>query len=186
MGTGTEAWSHAVTLPKALPTLKTLRIVGREFQAAIDFCEQLKSTAGVELVPVAEREEAVRGAELVVTVTNSTATPLLELDWISAGTTVVVLDNAGKETSLLHCLDRMVVDDRRPFATEEVQHRFPTGVPRIDAEVGEILTARTQGRTSADERILIVNLGSAACDVVVAYEIHERAKKMGLGSTVEL
>jgi hypothetical protein len=31
-----------------------------------------------------------------------------------------------------------------------------------------------------------LNLGSAACDVVVATEIYQRAIKMGLGVTIEL
>src|SRR5713101_2670634 len=41
VGTGTEAFSHIITLPKALPTLKTLRIVGRELSAAKRFCQEM-------------------------------------------------------------------------------------------------------------------------------------------------
>lgn len=186
VGTGTEALSHVMTLPKALATLRTLRIVGRELRAATRFCEEVGHKAGVELIPFAERELAVRGADIIVTVTNSVSTRLLELDWVSPGATVVVLDNGAKETTLLHSLDRVIVDDRRPFATEEVQRRFPTGVPEIDAEVGEILAGRIQGRRDPQERILILNLGSAACDVVVATEIYQRATKTGHGMVLEL
>jgi ornithine cyclodeaminase/alanine dehydrogenase-like protein (mu-crystallin family) len=186
VGTGTEALSHVITLPKALPTLRTLRIVGRELRAATRFCEEVGHKAGVELIPFAERELAVRGADIIVTVTNSVSTRLLELDWVSPGATVVVLDNGAKETTLLHSLDRVIVDDRRPFATEEVKRRFPTGVPKIDGEVGEILAGRIQGRRNPQERILILNLGSAACDVVVATEIYQRATKTGHGMVLEL
>ena len=186
VGTGIEAWSHCLTLPKALPMLKALRIVGRDLQAAVSFCQKLGSAAGVELIPSADRKEAVRQSQVVVTVTNAISQPLLAPDWISAGSTVVVLDNPGKETSLLHSLDRVVVDDRRPFATEEVRRRFPNGVPHIDAEVGEVLASRLPGRTNASERILVMNLGSAGSDVVVASEVCARARKMGIGITVEL
>jgi alanine dehydrogenase len=186
VGTGTEALSHVITLPKALPTLRTLRIVGRELRAATRFCEEVGHKAGVELIPLAERELAVRGADIIVTVTNSVSTRLLEPDWISPGATVVVLDNGAKETTLLHSLDRVIVDDRRPFATEEVKRRFPTGVPKIDGEVGEILAGRIQGRRNPQERILILNLGSAACDVVVATEIYQRATNAGHGMVLEL
>jgi ornithine cyclodeaminase/alanine dehydrogenase len=186
VGTGTEAVSHVMTLPKALPTLKTLRIVGRDVEAATRFCQEMSPTAEVELIPFPERERAVRGAEVIVTVTTAVSTRLLEPDWISPGATVVVLDNGGKETTLLHSLDRVIVDDRRPFSTEEVQRRYPAGVPKIDAEIGEVLTSRLPGRRNEQERILVLNLGNAACDVVVATEIYQRAVTMGLGVVIEL
>jgi ornithine cyclodeaminase/alanine dehydrogenase-like protein (mu-crystallin family) len=173
-----------------LPTINALIVlndpVGRELQAAARFCQELGPKVGVELIPFAEREHAVRGADLVVTVTNSTSTRLLEPDWVSPGATVVVLDNAGKETTLLHSMDRVIVDDRRPFATEDVRRRFPSGVPQIDGEIGEVLISRIQGRRNAQERILILNLGFAACDVVVAAEIYKRATENRLGITLEL
>ena len=65
-------------------------------------------------------------------------------------------------------------DDRRPFSSEEVRHRFPTGVPPLDAEIGEILTGKTAGRRNHQERILILNLGIAACDISVAAEVYRR------------
>ena len=71
VGTGTEAFAHAITLPKALPTLKTLRIVGRELAAAERFCRDMTLEAGIELIPFLDREQAVRGADVIVTVTNA-------------------------------------------------------------------------------------------------------------------
>jgi ornithine cyclodeaminase/alanine dehydrogenase-like protein (mu-crystallin family) len=186
VGTGAEANSHVITLPKALPTLQTLRVVGRDLAAAERFCQELTSAVTVELIPFVDRELAVRDAQVIVTVTNATSTRLLEPAWIAAGATVAILDNAGKETTLLHALDRIIVDDRRPFATEEVQRRFASGLPCIDGEVGEILRGRIEGRRNAQERIMILNLGSAACDVVVATEIYQRAIKLGLGVEIEL
>jgi len=186
VGTGTEAVSHAITLPKALPTLQRLRVVARELATAERFCREMESTVNVELIPCLDRELAVRDAEVIVTVTNAVTTHLLEPSWIAPGATVAVLDNAGKETTLLPSMDRIFVDDRSPFATEEVQRRFTAGLPRIDGEVGEVLTGRVEGRRDPRERIMVINLGSAACDVVVAKEIYQRAIKMGLGVTMEL
>jgi alanine dehydrogenase len=186
VGTGIEAVSHVIGLPKALPTLKTLRVVGRELAAAERFCQEMASLADIELIPFLDRELAVRGAEAIVTVTNAVSTRLLEPPWISPGATVAILDNAGKETTLLHSMDRIIVDDRRPFETEEVRRRFAAGLPRIDGEVGEILRGRIKGRNNAQERIIVLNLGSAACDVVVAKEIYSRAVNMGLGVAIKI
>jgi ornithine cyclodeaminase len=91
------------------------------------------------------------------------------------------LDNAGKESTILHAMDRIIVDDKRPFATEEVQRRFTAGLPRIDGELGAVITGRIKGRSNPEERIIILNLGSAACDVVVATEVYKRAIRRNLG-----
>jgi|SRR5579862_4723768 len=186
VGTGVEAETHVMTLPKALPRLKTIRIVGRTVRAATDFCERVRATASVPLQPFGDREDAVRTAEVVVTVTNMINEPLLQSDWLCPGATVVVLDNVGKEKSLLYSMDRVIVDDRRPFATEEVKHRFPNGVPHIDADIGEVLSSKVEARKCSTDRVLIMNLGSAGCDLVVAHDVYTRAVKKGLGTNLEL
>jgi ornithine cyclodeaminase/alanine dehydrogenase len=186
IGTGTEAISHVTTLPKALPALKILRIVGRELAAAERFCQEMSRSSSVELVPFLNRELAVQGAEIVVTVTNAVNTRLLEPTWIAPGTTIAILDNAGKETTVIHAMDRIIVDDKRPFATEDVQRRFAAGLPRIDGEIGGVLTGRIKGRSNPEERIIVLNLGSAACDVVVATEVYKRAIESKLGLKAKL
>src|SRR4030095_10873079 len=107
-----------------------------------------------KFVPAASRQQAVEQADVVVTVTNAVKDPLLEPDWLKPGVTAVVLDNGGKETHILPMVDRIIVDDRRPFDSEEVRHRFPTGVPQLDAEIGEILTGKAVGRGNDQERVL--------------------------------
>lgn len=138
------------------------------------------------LVPTANREEAVRDADVVVTVTTNTTTRLLEMEWLKPGVTAVVLDNGGKETGILYAFDRVLADDRRPFATPEVLGRFSSGVPPIAAEIGEVLLGRAAGRTNDRERILVLNLGIAACDIALAAVIFERARRLGRGTRLPL
>ena len=76
------------------------------------------------LVPTADRGDAVRAADVIITVTTSVTTRLLEPEWLRPGVTVVVLDNGGKETGILRVVDRVFVDDRRPFGDAEVLARF--------------------------------------------------------------
>ena len=185
VGTGVEAETHVMTIPKALPSLKTIRVVGRSLKAATEFCEKVGPRAAVTLYPFGEREDAIRTAEVVITVTNAISEPLVQLEWLSPGATVVVLDNVGKEKSLLYSMDRVIVDDRRPFATEEVKRRFPRGVPDIDADIGEILSSKVEARKCPTDRVLVMNLGSAGCDLVVAHDLYMRAVELGLGTNLE-
>ena len=186
VGTGTQARAHARLLPKALPGLAAIRVVGLVPEDAKAFCRELAPSLGCELIPFTDRGEAVRGADVIVTLTTAVTTRLLEPEWLGPGVTAVVLDNGGKETTILHSLDRVVVDNRDAFASEEVHHRFSTGVPYIDADLGEILAGKLAGRQKPQERVLVLNLGIAACDIAVATEIYRRAVSSGLGISMKL
>jgi len=186
IGTGVQARAHAIVLPKVLPKLKTIVVVGRDEAGAARFCELVSPLSQTTLVPAPSREKAVRDASVVITLTNAVTTRLLEPEWLMPGVTLVVLDNGGKESGILSYVDRVIVDDRRPFESEEVHNRFPTGVPRIDAEIGEILVGQLPGRRNEEERILILNLGVAAADIALAAEVYCRACECGVGIAMSL
>ena len=182
VGAGVEARAHLEALPQVLPSLTRMWVVGREATAAERLCDEMRRGVVPGLVPTANREEAVRDADVVVTVTTNTTARLLEMDWLKPGVTAVVLDNGGKETGILYSVDRILVDDRRPFGEAEVMGRFPLGVPPIAAEIGEVLLGRAPGRAGGHERILILNLGIAACDIALAGLVYERARALGRGT----
>ena len=182
VGPGIEARWHLGVLPLVLPRLARVWIVGREAAQAERFCVEMAATVPQTLVPTGNREEAVRDADVVITVTTATTERLLELEWLKPGVTAVVLDNGGKETSILHAVDRVLVDDRKPFREAETLSRFPAGVPPIAAEIGEVLLGQAPGRASDTERVLVLNSGIASCDVVLAAEVYERALRMRRGT----
>jgi ornithine cyclodeaminase/alanine dehydrogenase-like protein (mu-crystallin family) len=186
IGPGTEARAHLEVLPRVLPHLTRLWVAGRDAGQAERFCVEMAPAAPFALVPAADRAEAVRDADVVLTVTTATTERLLEFEWLKPGVTVVVLDNGGKETSILHAVDRVLVDDRRPFREPETLSRFPAGVPRLDAELGEVLLGRASGRENQSQRVLILNSGIASCDIVLAAAVYEQAKARGLGTPLEL
>ena len=171
IGTGVQAAAQSRTLPAVFPRLRRIFVVGSDLAKATRFC---RDTGSPKFVPAATHKEAVESADIVVTVTNAVRNPLLEAEWLKLGVTVVVLDNGGKETGILPFVDRIIVDDRRPFDSDEVRRRLPTGVPRLDAEIGEILAGAAIGRRNNQERILVLNLGIAACDISVAAEVYRR------------
>jgi alanine dehydrogenase len=183
IGTGVQAAAQARMLPLILPGLRQIVVAASQPSKATRFCE---STGSPKFLPAASRKEAVEGADIIITVTNAVREPLLEPEWLRPGVTAVVLDNGGKEIRILPFVDRIFVDDRRPFDSEEVRHRFPTGVPRLDAEIGEILIGKSAGRSNDQERILILNLGIAACDIAVAAEVYQRSVDLGIGTKLSL
>ena len=184
VGAGVQARAHLEVLPHVFPSLDRIWVVARSRAAAARLCDEMRRRVRPTLIPTTDRQAAVRGADLVVTVTTSVGTRLLEWEWLRPGVTAVVLDNGGKETGVLYAVDRVLVDDRRPFGEAEVLGRFPSGVPPIAAEIGDVLLGREAGRTNARERILVLNLGIAACDIALAAIVYARAKALGLGTAL--
>src|SRR3989441_1273944 len=76
IGTGWQARSQA----KAIATvrrLESIRVFGRDRERLREFCRDAEAACGVKATPSASAEEAVRGADIIVTATSS-AQPVLE------------------------------------------------------------------------------------------------------------
>ncbi|MFQ5908845.1 MAG: ornithine cyclodeaminase, partial [Thermoplasmata archaeon] len=56
----------------------------------------------------------------------------------------------------------------------------------IEAELGELVAGRKQGRTSKDEITLFRSVGMALEDAATAFVAYKRAEEAGLGTRVDL
>jgi len=56
------------------------------------------------------------------------------------------------------------------------QGAFPDGLPKLYAELGEIVAKKKSGRENSEERVLAINIGLALEDVIVANHIYEKVK----------
>lgn len=148
----------------------------------------------VRFAAAASCEDAVRGADIVVTATPSRA-PLVSADWISPGThiTAVGSDGPGKQELAVHVLrraDKIVCDSRAQCARlGELQHGLASRAVtrrRIFAELGEIVLGRKPGRQS-DREITVADLtGLGVQDAAAASLVYEKAVAAGLGETIEI
>ncbi|HEX2450900.1 MAG TPA: hypothetical protein VHJ69_07155 [Gemmatimonadales bacterium] len=106
-------------------------------------------------------EDAVRGADLVYTVTASRA-PLVAAAWVGAGTLVVAVGSDGVDkqeldVGVLAGADRVVVDSLPQCRRiGELHHALEAGA--IDesavAELGQVISGAAPGRRSDAERIV--------------------------------
>src|SRR5690606_3341217 len=103
-------------------------------------------------------EAAVRGADLVLTATNS-ASAVLEEPWVAPGAVVATLDSAEPGRDLAEKADLFVVDSREQLR-KELTELFGEEAPHwIDATVAEVVSGKHPGRTSPEQRVLIVTQG---------------------------
>lgn len=149
----------------------------------------------VEVHAAGSPQEAVRGRDIIVTVTTST-TPVFNGDWIEEGAHINAVGSFTPdmqevdETTLLRA--GKVVTDVREDALEmkgdliKPLSRGIVSVDVIDCEVGEILSGKKPGRERTEEITLFESVSMSALDVAVAQKIYENALEAGVGQKIDL
>ena len=168
----------------------------RAFDALPETAQRFADTLGAmgANVRIAQSaEEAVRGADIVVTATPGRQ-PVLRSEWVVPGMHVSAFgtDTKGKVEVEAPLFSRatVVVDDIVQATTiGETQHPVAQGVIReqdIRATLGEILAGRKPGRTRPDEITLFDATGLAFQDLVCGHLAVKLAAERGMGVRVRL
>jgi ornithine cyclodeaminase len=185
IGAGVQAKSHLEAIP-LVREIDDIRIVSGTPAKA-------EALAGKNARVVASVEEAVRGADIVVTATSSRE-PILRRDWLKDG---VHINAVGSSIAVARELDSatvaaasLFVDRRESTTNESGDYLFALREgaitdSHIRAEIGEILTGQAQGRTSESEITLFKSLGLAVEDLASAQFLFEKASREGSGTWVD-
>jgi ornithine cyclodeaminase/alanine dehydrogenase-like protein (mu-crystallin family) len=189
LGSGVQARSHLEAMAK-VRTFTRARVWSRTADHARAFAEAASAPFPVEAVPSAE--EAIRGADVVVTATSSPE-PIVRRDWLASGAHV---NAVGSSIPTARELDAKTIaaaslfaDARESLVNEGGDYLFAVreagvGPDHIRAELGEILIGAGQGRRSADELTVFKSLGLAAEDLAAAELVYARARETGRGAAV--
>ena len=190
-GAGMLGRTHLRALTHRFP-LRHAYIVDILPQAAEAYAAELEPELDfpVEPVPLAERERAVREADVVITVTTGDQ-PLVERDWLQQGAFVARLGSY-QEVALdvITEADKVVVDNwhyLRPRIPElkmlAQEGRFE--FENVHAEWPDVVGGRRPGRESPDEVIVYIALGTWGEYAAILPEVYRRAKELGLGKRLE-
>jgi alanine dehydrogenase len=166
IGSGVQARSHLEAL-RLVRDFREVRVWSPRRAAA--FAEE----HGVRAAAAAE--EAVRGADVVVTATTS-PTPVLSGEWLSPGVHINALGAPRPDWRELddEVLRRSrVYVDSREAAQKESGDVIAAG--EISAEIGEVTAGTKPGRRSAEEITLFKSLGLAVEDVATAELVYRKA-----------
>jgi len=80
IGTGWQARTQALALSRVLE-IKELRAFSRDAERRVDFAREQSEELGLDVIASDSAEEAVAGADVVVTITTSKS-PVLKAEWI--------------------------------------------------------------------------------------------------------
>ncbi len=152
------------------------------------YATDMAARLGLEVVPVATAEEAVRGMEMVVTSGPilKHPDPTIPAGWLAPGAFATTLDFDSYWTpEAVAEVDLLATDDHAQLDYYRTVGHF-TRTPRPYADLGELVTGRKAGRTSDEQRTMSINLGLAIEDVATARIIYDRALAAGAGVELAL
>ena len=197
IGSGGQA-RFQVELLSHVRAFKEVRVYGQSPERARACADDLSKRHGMPegctFQAMASVQEAVEGADIVITVTPSRE-PLVRAEWISPGAliTAVGSDDPGKQElypEVLASADRVVADSLpQCLRLGEIHHAVDKGViteKDISAELGEITLGRKPGRQSENEIIVCDLTGVGVQDVAAASVVLERAREKDLGELLSI
>ena len=192
IGAGVQARTHLTSLA-AVRSIKHARVACRNIEHAQQLAHEMQPEFSFAIEPVRTNEEAVRGADLIVTATSSLE-PVINKDWISPGAHVNAIGthspNSREIDSATMAAARIFVDRRESALNESGDYLLAAKeglvTPEsIVGEIGELLTGTKPGRTSNTEITLFKSLGLAIEDVVSANYIFNKAQDQNAGTWIE-
>lgn len=192
IGSGVQARSHLLAISE-VRSIKRCRIASRHLEHAEQFTEEMGRSFSFPLESVATVAEALEGADLIVTATNTTE-PIVKREWISPGAHLNLVGastpNAREVDSATMAAASVFVDRRESTINEAGDYLFAArdgliGPEHIRAELGEVLKGDRPGRTSRDEITLFKSLGLAIEDLAAAEFLFRTAKELNAGTWVE-
>ncbi|HEV2115760.1 MAG TPA: hypothetical protein VGR48_07035 [Terriglobales bacterium] len=196
IGSGAQARYQLRLLP-LVRSFHEARVWGRNLDKA-KACVQELSRLGIGGQPsfaVANSvEQAVRDADLVITVTASRE-PLVRAEWLAPGVTVIAVGSDGPDkqeldVGVLARADRIVADSlSQCLRLGEIHHALQHGAikkEKVGAELGELAAGLKPGRQSDKELIVCDLTGVGVQDVAAASLVMERALAAGAGNKMLL
>jgi ornithine cyclodeaminase len=187
VGAGHQAYPHVEAMLEARP-FDEIRVASRTRENAERLADRWPAAHAVD-----SNEEAVRGADVICTVTQS-AEPVLSFEWVAPGAHINAVGSCFPHTRELDSetvARSSFFTDRRESCEQEAgdyilalkEGAISDG--HIKAELGEVLAGTAQGRTSADEITVFESLGLAVEDLASAEYLVHRAEAEGVGTTVD-
>jgi ornithine cyclodeaminase/alanine dehydrogenase len=179
IGCGVQGRMTLGALKEVVPTLKKVKAYDINPEASKRY-KDLEKQAGVDVTPVESVEEAAKGSDIILTATQRLPKPLVKNEWFKPGALGMGLEasRAWYGDAILTA-DKFVTDSWDQTTHFHEQGAFPEGLPKLYAELGEIVAGKKKGRENQGERILAINIGLALEDVIVADYIYKKARKKG-------
>jgi alanine dehydrogenase len=187
IGSGYQARSQLEAILAVRP-IREARVWSRS-EKRTQFASECAAAFGIPVFAVDTAEEALAGAGIVVTATNS-RDPVISLGWIAPGTHINAM---GSNQATRRELPKELIESAGLIAVDSLeQARMESGDLLLArppeqwnqlriVELQDIIANRVRGRSGPDEITIFKSIGLAIEDVTCAGYLYERGLELGRG-----
>ena len=185
LGAGDTARAAVPVMAKAFQ-LKEIRVTSRTPESRQSYAREVGNEYGLNIRPVESTEEALQGADLVVSATT-TSTPFVKDAWLGSGITVYSIGKHQEmESDVYKKADKFVVDSWLHCKNKSDMQRMLKenflSENDLYAELPELLSGKKPARESERERIFIRAIGLVNQDIALANYVYRAALEIGMGT----
>lgn len=187
VGAGVQGRYQLRALASVLP-LREIRLYDIREEAMALYAQEMGQELDLDIKVESKLEDAVRGADIVVTCTTAHS-PFLQAEWLAPGSLVSALGSFEEiHDNVVLQADKIVVDNLpQSLHRGALSRKFERRVLKpevIYGELGDIVAGMKVGRVSDEERILLVPIGMGSEDIAVAFLLYQRARENNVGLKV--
>lgn len=162
-------------------------------ERAENFAKEMSEETGLDICCCSQAEEAVRLADIIVTVTIGRRGPIVQKEWVKPGIHIAAVGSDMPDKQEL-CTELFygakIVNDSVPLCMKngETHHAIDQGIIKkedIHAEIGEIILGQKTGRENPEEITIFDTVGMAIQDNVMAAAIYKAALEKGIGKNFD-
>jgi len=194
LGSGWQAGAQLMAAC-AVRGIETIRCFSPNPQSREAFAAAMRTSLGVEVVPVGQPEEAIEGADIVMCATNSIDHIFFER-WIEPGMHLSSIKRPEIEAKAIKRADRVAIHCNEPspihdaakgvLIEERVEGRGWQLAEDVDFKtlptLPELVVGRVEGRRSdAEVTCFINNIGLGYQFAAAGSVVYRKAKELGLG-----
>jgi len=191
IGSSKQARRQLHAIVRAVPSIWQARVYSPTPEHRLAFAKEMSDFLGIEVKAVDSSEEAVRGADVVDSSTN-TRTPVLEWEWVKPGALVMQIGGDQLPDDVLQ--QRIFVPTwastedpatgREPFGSAIRDGRLKR--EDIAGELGQVITGEVKARERDDQTVVFdvgrINIWAVA----VTFWAYEWAREREIGIPVGL
>ena len=189
-GTGGMARTHAWAVDKARNIRKLVLYSIDPIEKREAFRSSLREIVNSEIVLADDPSKAVAQADIVTLITSA-KDPIIDGDWIKAGTHI---NGVGSHAPAMRELDsktiqksKIVCDSIEACKAEAGDFIIPAQAgewqwERIHGTIGDVITGAIPGRETNTEITLFKSVGLAIQDISTAYHVYQKAVEMKAGT----
>lgn len=185
LGAGDTARAAVPVMAKAF-RLREIRVTSRTPESRRNYASDVGKESGLNVRSVDSTQEALKGADLVVSATT-TSIPFVQDSWLERGVTVYSIGkNQEMESEFYKKADKFIVDSwehckNKSDLQRMLKERFLSETD-VYAQLPEILVGKKPARQSDHERIFIRAIGLVNQDIALADWIYRQALGTGTGT----